>query len=150
MPDNPIPVPVTEQTAVQRSVLEWLRLYTDLPDGVRRIEYEFLPADREGMALTSVSGASKTRQFILGGYEAQYQFRVIYRTAPNSDTARLTVDDELNTLAAWVEAQTALPTLPEGYTARKMECTSLAAVQAVYEDGMMDSAVSFVFTYDKD
>lgn len=149
MPDNPVPVPAIETSVVQRSVLAWLRTYTDLPTGVTRIEYEFLPADRDGMALTSVQGAYKTAQYIIGGYTAQYDFRVVYRTAPNSDAARLAVDDELNALAVWAESNATLPTLDEGLTPRKIECTSLAAVQSVYEDGMMDSSVSLRLTYDK-
>ena len=101
------------------------------------------------MALTSVQGAYKTAQYILGGYTARYDFRVVYRTAPNSDAARLAVDDELNDLAIWAESNTTLPTLAEGLTPRKVECTSLAATTAVYEDGMTDSAVSLNLIYDK-
>ena len=139
-------VPAAEQITVQRALLAWLNQYEGLP--VRRIEYEFLAADRDGMALSTIQGAYKSRQYILGGYEAQYQFRVIYRAAPGNNNARLAVDEALNGLAIWAEGRQDLPDLGDGRTARRIQCISLASVLAVYDDGTADSQVQMSMTYE--
>ena len=89
-----IPVSATEEDQVTRKLLIWLNSYPDLP--VDMIRFEFLAADTEGMALSTIQAGYITRQYILGGYQAELQFKIIYRLKPgNSNDKRLKADEIL-------------------------------------------------------
>mgnify|MGYP001129522986 CR=1 FL=1 len=94
-------VSAAEEDKISRAMLVWLNTWPDKPVDV--IRYEFLPADSEGaMALSTIQGTYITRRYILGGHQAEYQFKVIYRLKPgNSNDKRLKADELLDSLADW-------------------------------------------------
>ena len=105
MPNNTAVTPEADQIA--RSVRSWLNTYPDKP--MRMVDVEYL-GENSGLALETVQAAYKTRTYITGGYQAQYQFSILYRTIPESANQRLEADEVLNNYAAWAEANP--PTLP--------------------------------------
>ncbi len=77
-----------EETGVSRKLLAWLNRWLvenpDVPLSIELIDYEFMPADKPSMALSLVQSAYIIERFITGSYIAEYQFKIIYRTNPNT------------------------------------------------------------------
>ena len=70
-----------EVDKISRSMLVWANTFPEKPVDI--IKYEFLTADQgdeTGMALSTIQGTYITKRFILGGYQAEYQFKLIYRS----------------------------------------------------------------------
>ena len=114
--NEPIRDVTPEAEQIARAVRAWLNTYPDKP--MRMVEVEFL-GETSGLAMSTVQAAYKTRRFILGGYQAQYQFSILYQTIPTTTNERLEADETLNNYAAWVEATR--PELPE--SCRFLRCT---------------------------
>lgn len=141
-------VPAAEEDQVSRKLLVWLNTCPALPDGVDLIRFEFLPADAPGMAVSTIQSAYKTRQYILGGYEAEYQFKVIYRLKPgNSTDQRLKADETLNQIGEWMETAE-LPALGDGQRIRDVKRTARSALFAMYENGDEDHQILCKMTYE--
>ena len=66
-------VPAAEEDQVSRKLLVWLNTFPDKPVDI--IRFEFLPEDTAAMALSTIQATYITRRYILGGYQAEYQFR---------------------------------------------------------------------------
>lgn len=131
---------VREQDTVSRAVLLWLKGH--VPD----IEFEYLPPERSGMMLTSVSGAFKTAQYVDGSYSAQYQFGIMYRALPTSSGERLDVETLLNEVGAWAEENP--PELGEGMAVTSVERITPAALVARYEDLTEDYQILMTMKYE--
>lgn len=137
-----------EVDKISRSMLEWVNTFPDKP--VTIIHYEFLNADsgeETGMALSTIQGTYITRKYILGGYEAEYQFKLIYRIKPgNSNDKRLRADELLNRFGDW--ARTQRPELGDRIRALRVEPTTQSSKFAAYEDGYEDYQILMKLIYE--
>lgn len=137
-----------EVEQISRSMLTWANTYPDKP--VTIIHYEFLNTDsgeETGMALSTIQGTYITRKYILGGYEAECQFKLIYRIKPgNSNDKRLRADEMLNRFGDW--ARTQRPDLGEGIRPLCIEPTTQSSKFAAYEDGYEDYQILMKLTYE--
>ena len=138
-------VPAEESAEVVRRLILWLNTYPDKP--VRRIEYEVLPTNKS-MCVSSIQGAYKTRQYILGGYEAQYQFKVIYRLQPDDSDSNLASDEALDALGSWAESAIPGPDLGAGVQFRRLRRDSSSALFSTYEDGSRDHQILMTMIYE--
>lgn len=138
-------VSAEEEEAVGRALLSWLNEYPDKP--VSRINFEFLATDTPGIMVSTIQAAFKTRQYIVGGYEAQYQFKLVYRTFPNDNDSRLAADETLNKMGAWAERNVASLDISPA-TVQSFARTSNASLVAVYEDGSRDHQILMTLTYE--
>lgn len=137
-------VSADEQARINRFVLMKINDYPELP--VELVRYEELPADGLGMALSVIQGAFVTRRYILGGYEAEYQYKIIYRIKPGSSMdKRLKADEFLDTLADWLCRN--WPTV-DGARVRNVENTSRSSLFAQYENGDEDHQILMKMTYE--
>lgn len=138
----------TESDAISRYVTAWVNTFPDKPVSI--INYEFLNVGsgaETGMAISTIQGAYITRRYILGGYRAEYQFKVIYRIKPgNSNDKRLTADELLNQLGEW--SRTESPALGDGMRSVYVEPTSLASKFAEYADGYEDYQILMKLIYE--
>ena len=131
-------------------MLVWANTFPDKPVAV--IKYEFLDiddaaGDETAMALSTIQGTYITRQNIVGGYQAEYQFKLISRIKPgNSNNKRLQADEMLNCFGDW--ARTQKPDLGEGINALKVEPTTQSSKFAAYEDGYEDYQILMKLTYE--
>ena len=96
--EKPRMLAATEEVdKISRSMLVWANTFPEKPVDI--IKYEFLSADQgdeTGMALSTIQGTYITKRFILGGYQAEYQFKLIYRIKPGrSNDKRLEADELL-------------------------------------------------------
>jgi len=135
-----------EEDRISRNVLKWLNTFPDLPEEAGPIRYEFLEDDRTCMALSIVQGTYIVERNILGGYTAEYPFKVIYRVKPGSSVdRRLKADELLNRLGDWAAGQT--PDIGPGLTVRALEPTTRSALYALFENGDEDHQIFMKLTY---
>lgn len=81
------------------------------------IKYESLDTaigEETAMALSTIQGTYITKQYILGGYQAEYQFKLIYRIKPGNSNDRRLEADELLTTSGTGPGRTC-PTLEMGF-----------------------------------
>lgn len=139
-----------EADKISRSMSVWANTFPGKPVAV--IRYEFLDIDEKtgdetAMALSTIQGTYITRRYILGGYQAEYQFKIIYRIKPgNSNDKRLQADEMLNRFGDW--SMTQKPDLGEGINALRVEPTTQSSKFAEYEDGYEDYQILMRLTYE--
>ena len=81
------------------------------------------------------------------GYQAEYQFKIIYRIKPgSSNDKRLQADEMLNHFGDW--ARTQHPDLGDGINALKVEPTTQSSKFAAYEDGYEDYQILMRLAYE--
>lgn len=138
-----------EQDKISRTVLAWLNKYPDLPIGIDLIRYEELKDDAIGMALSTIQGAYILQKYILGGYRAEYQFKLIYRLNPGTSIdKRLKADELLNRLGAWANDNKDNLRLGEGIRVLTVEPTTRSSLFAMYENGDEDHQILMNLTYE--
>ena len=138
-------VSAAEEYQVSRKLLVWLNTYPEKP--VDLIRFEFLPADTTAMAMSTIQAAYIMKKYILGGYKAEYQFKLIYRIKPgNSNDKRLKADELLDALGDWTIGQR--PDIGEGKTVVSVEPTTRSSLFAVYENGDEDHQILMKLTYE--
>ena len=135
---------------ISRSMLVWANTFPNKPVAV--IKYELLDIDEAAgddaaMALSTIQGTYITRQYIIGGYQAEYQFKIIYRIKPGtSNDKRLQADEMLNRFGDW--ARTQKPDLGADINALRVEPTTQSSKFAAYEDGYEDYQILMRLTYE--
>lgn len=140
-------VSAEEEQDISRKMMIWANSFSDDDMPTATINYEFLAADSASMALSTIQGAYITRKFILGGHEAEYQFKIIARIIPgSSNDKRLKCDAMLNRFGDW--AMQNYPDLGDSVIVQKVEPTSRAAMFARYEDGTEDHQILMKLTYE--
>ncbi len=138
-----------EADKVSRYLLDFMRRYPDLP--VSTVRFEYLADDEPGMALSTIQSAYKIKQYIFGGYMAEYQFKIIYRMQPgNSDVKRLQADETLNKMANWLSDRTTWQTLTIGDGKRVCGISSntRATTFARYNNGTEDHQILMTLRYE--
>lgn len=138
-------VAATETDSISRALFRWLNTWPYKPVV---INYESLPADGEGMALSTIQGAYKLKEYVRGGYLGQYQFKVMYRVQPgNSNNNRLSADETLDALGEWAAKTRPYPDIGAGKRVTKIKINSLSSVFANYEDGSEDHQILMTMDY---
>lgn len=142
----PVMVSAGEQDKVSRILLAWLNQYPDKP--VKTINFEFLPADQPGMALSTVQGTYKTRSYVRGGYQAEYPFKVIYRLQPgNSNDNRLKADELLDNLGDWAAKRKDKPVLGPRFSVQRVICNTRSSLYDRYDNGDEDHQIFMTMQY---
>lgn len=138
-------VPAFEEDLVTRKLLAWLNTFPKKP--VKLIQFEYLPADTVGMALSTIQAAYIIKKYILGGYQAEYQFKVIYRINPgDSNDARLKADELLNNIGDWASGKK--PDIGDGKRVVSLEPTTRSSIFAMYENGDEDHQIFMKMIYE--
>lgn len=139
-------VPVEEIANVERGVVTWLNTCPLKP--VLNIRFEYLKDDAVGMCVSSIQGAFKTKQYIDGRYQAQYQFKIIYRNQAGDTSEMIGADELLNQIGAWAEINKDTLNIGSMYRIIKVERNSLSSLFAVYDDGSRDNQILLTLTYE--
>lgn len=125
---------------IQRAVIAWIVEGTGYT-----VDFEYL-GEYSGLCVSTIQAANKTKTYILGGYEAQYQFAVYRRLYAENNDARIEADEELNMLSAWLEENP--PTLPAGIRFKRLRRDSNAALLGRYDNGVEDHSITFTLFYE--
>lgn len=154
--EKPLPlVAAEEEDKISRNVLIWLNTFPDIPDSVLSgnpmtpINFEFLTDNRPCMAMSTIQAPYIVERYILGGYKAEYQFKVIYRIIPGATSSpdkRLKADELLDRLGDWVSQ--GKPDLGPGIRALKVEATTRSSLFAMYENGDEDHQILMKMQYE--
>lgn len=154
--DKPLPlVAAEEEDKISRNVLIWLNTFPDIPDAVLSgnpmtpINFEFLTDNRPCMALSTIQAPYILERYIVGGYKAEYQFKVIYRIIPGTTSSpdkRLKADELLDRLGDWASRRK--PDLGAGIRALLVEATTRSSLFAMYENGDEDHQILMKMTYE--
>ena len=148
MPNNVVLVDADEQDLIDRRMVVWANTFPNIPTTITIINYTELAADAPGMALANIQSAVVLKRYILGGYQAEYQFELIYRIKPDgSNDKRLTADALLNTFGSWASQQR--PNIGENLKVIKIEPTTRATLFARYENGDEDHQILLKMTYER-
>ena len=138
-------VPASEEDLVTRKLLAWLNTFPKKP--VKLIQFEYLSADAVGMALSTIQAAYIIKKYILGGYQAEYQFKVIYRINPgDSNDARLKADELLNSIGDWASGKK--PDIGDGKLVVSLEPTTRSSIFAMYDNGDEDHQIFMKMIYE--
>lgn len=136
----------SERSNIDRKVIIWLNKFPERPVGTITTESHLL-VDEPGMALSTITSAYISKQFICGGYQAEYQFTIIYRIKPgNSMDKSLKANELLNRLGEW--AMSNKPDLGNGISVLKVVPISPAELYAPYENGDEDHHIMMKITYE--
>ena len=138
-----------EEAGISRNLLDWLNKWleaqADIPFSIDFIDYEFMEDETPGMAMSLVQSAYIVERFINGAYTADYQFKIIYRTAPDTPEARLSADELLDGLAQWAAGQK--PDIGDGLEVQEIEQVTPAALFARMAGGWEDHQIFMRMTY---
>lgn len=136
----------SERAEIDRSVLIWLNTYPELPVAMVSTEAQ-LGVNEPGMAVSAITSAYIKTPYIYGGYQAEYQFALIYRIKPgNSPDKSLAANEMLNRIGDWARQNT--PNLGAQLHVQKVEPVSMAETYALYEDGDEDHHIQIKITYE--
>lgn len=136
-----------EADQVSRILLFWLNQFPDKP--VKEIKFEYLDVGVPSMAISTIQAAYKTAQYVLGGYRAQYQFKVVYRLQPgNSNNSRLKADELLNRLADWAAGRKDKPVLGPGIHVLSIAGNTRSSLFGRYENGDEDHQILMTMIYE--
>ncbi len=140
------PVPSEERTRIDRSVLTWLNTCPFVPVPVITAE-PLLPVDVVGMAMSAITDAYINTRFILGGYQAEYTFKIIYRIKPGKSlNDRFEALEMLNRMGDWCMENT--PSLGANIHVIEVIPTAQAEFYATYESGDEDYFITIRITYE--
>lgn len=148
-------VAAEEEDKISRNVLIWLNTFPEIPDDVAAgnpmtpINFEFLLNNTPCMALSTIQAPYIVSKYIVGGYKAEYQFKVIYRIIPGNTPwpdKRLKADELLDRLGDWVQKST--PDLGPGIRALRVEPTTRSTKFGGYENGDEDHQILMKMTYE--
>ncbi len=140
-------VSAEEEQDISRKMMIWANSFSDDDMPAATINYEFLAADSASVALSVIPGTYITQKYILGGHEAEYQFKIIARLFPGtSNDKRLKADAMLNRFGDWAMQND--PDLGDGIIVQSMEVTSRAALLYPYKDGSEDHQILMKMTYE--
>lgn len=124
--------------------------FPGLPDNLSQnmvVSESHLAPDVPGMAVSAVTTAYINKSYIMGGYEADYQFVLIYRIKPGKSVNRsLEANELLNQFGDW--ARQNKPDLGEGIRVTRVIPTSQAELYAPYENGDEDHHIPIKITYE--
>lgn len=93
---------ITEQTTISGALMQLITSWPDLPARVvpqwQRIE------DTKPLGIYTLQGAVYLRKDTLGGFQAQFPFKVLYAATASDSKSRLLKQKVLDDLGEWLEA----------------------------------------------
>lgn len=131
---------------MSRAVRKWLNTYPNKP--LSKLDFEWL-GKSSGLCISTIQAAYKTKQFIDGTYQAQYQFKIIYRTTATDADERITADEVLDQYGEWAETNSTLLRFTDGvHVVKKVKRDTAAALFARYEGDVEDHQILLTLLYE--
>jgi len=76
---------IEDADKISRYVSVWVNTFPEKPVPIIKFEQMELDTGAEAqMTLETVQGTRITKRYILGGYQAEYSFRLVYRIHPDN------------------------------------------------------------------
>ncbi len=112
---------ITEQTTISEALLRLIASWSGLPKGIKP-QWQRIDG-AESLGIYTLQGAVYLRRDILGGFTAQFPFKVLYATTAADNKSRLTKQKVLDDLGEWLEAAS-YPDLTDKRTITGIERTT--------------------------
>lgn len=138
-------VSAQESADVSRAVRKWLNAYPNKP--LSKLDFEWL-GEKGGLCISAIQAAYKTKQFIDGTYQAQYQFKIIFRITATTADERISADEILDDYGAWAEANAESLTIADNIRVRKVKRDTAAALFARYDGDAEDHQILLTLEYE--
>lgn len=147
MADNITREVTPEADQIARVVRAWLQTYPNKP--INKVDVEYL-GENAGLTISTVQAAYKTKPFIYGDYQAQYQFALLYKAFPTTTTERLEADEVLNNYALWATQNVSdlAERLPERCRFDRLTQNTPAALLGRDADGSEVHQILFTLLYE--
>lgn len=130
---------------MSRAVRKWLNAYPNKP--LSKLDFEWL-GEKGGLCISAIQAAYKTKQFIDGTYQAQYQFKIIFRITATTADERISADEILDDYGAWAEANAESLTIADNIRVRKVKRDTAAALFARYDGDAEDHQILLTLEYE--
>lgn len=137
-----------QDDGIGQKIAAWINSYPDLPPDLYKgsITYDYLPTDKKAITLEPVQGNYISDPDIVGGYEASYRFKLVYRLKPgDSSYNRISADSLLDDMGKWTMEQK--PDIGGGFIVNKIYPTTLSAKIASYNNGDEDHQIFIMVEY---
>lgn len=138
-------VSAQESADVSRAVRKWLNAYPNKP--LSKLDFEWL-GEKGGLCISAIQAAYKTKQFIDGTYQAQYQFKIIFRITATTADERISADEILDDYGAWAEANAESLAIADNIRVRKVKRDTAAALFARYDGDAEDHQILLTLEYE--
>jgi hypothetical protein len=138
MSEEETPLSVSEQENIASMILDKINSF-ELPV---KAEYQFLPSNKTGLSVGSMSGAIKEDEDILDNYTGRFPFSIYYRVMPDNSTGRMDAEKLLTKLALSLEEA-----IYEELEVIKMERTTLASLIGANDNGTRDYQILMELQY---
>lgn len=133
-----------EEDRIARSLMVWINKYPDPP--VDLIKYEQLQDGEPSMAVSTIQSTYIVQEYINGSYDAEFQFKIIYRVQPGTSMdKRLKADEKLNAIADWATRQK--PDFGEDIEVKSIKSNTRSSLFGIYENGDEDHQILMTLTY---
>lgn len=104
--DKPEPLSVTDAESVQNAIMQLVLKYPGYPQtfepSYANVRWNGVNTDAS-IGLYALPGAVYLKKYVCGGYRAQFNFAVRYRSSPQSPQACISSHLMLENLAKWME-----------------------------------------------
>lgn len=137
----------SEQSIITLAVLELMNKSPTIKELETLAEYQSIPKEN-GICFYSMRSPRKTKNYLDGGFEAQFPFFIIYRCSPKTTPQRIKKQEVLNVLGEWLE-KADYPELSEGREIITIERTTTSYLAARDESGVEDYQCNFNLLYRK-
>lgn len=143
-----VSIPISEQN----KILTWLIQKIKSSNIFRNYEINFndLKSDKSNVCILLLSGSTKSRQYVDGGYDATIPFQFIFRTLGSvTDNTRLNAIDLVNQLGMWLDENVHYNKEISGYTIYSVTQETQATIDYRDESGTEDASAQFRISYSR-
>ncbi len=140
-------ISLEQNSQITMILLKYINDNVELPCEVK---LEALDGTAEAMMFQQLAGALKTKEDLIGGYNATFPFALYYRTKTNDTYSRANATSILNNIGRIFEQKTKakeLMVLGENREALSLEMTSLPSMIAKGADGSETYQALYAFDY---
>lgn len=147
---------VEEQDAIGKALFSLIKNYP----GLNKIAVKYGDIGDNTIGIYAQSDAIVTKRYINGVFNAQFPFRLLYRSKPTTDNDRIAREETLGKLAGWlckknvaignkVYALDSYPLLSDGRKITEIEQLKTVSLAGRLADGNVDYFVNMCLYYKK-
>lgn len=148
MSDNVELLDRKEYETVGRALFDLLASYPHIPEGIVP-QYQSI-GKKESLGMFTLPGSKYLRWEISGGFTAQVNFQIAYKSFPATNSQRLESQTVVDNIMAWLENIKTLPSLTDGRVITKITASnSIPYTDSTGQDNSVTFAANAVMEYRK-
>lgn len=137
----------TEYNTIGEMLLTLIAECPYIPEGLT-LQYQNIQTG-ESIGVFTLPGARYLKKNVMGGFTAQINFQVAYKSFPSTNGARIKSQSVVDSIMDWLEKVDELPGLSGGRTITKITASnSVAYTDATGEDKSITFAADAVMEYE--